>query len=276
MTWTRGPHCVAAWHIEDLAEPMSSENLKSLAKVVAILDCFSEYDRKLSVSELAKRLDLPRPTVHRIMRTMRDLGMVEQERERDQYRLGMKLFELGTTVLASMDLHREAKDSVEALTRASGQTVHLSVFDGKSSTVINRTDPDGRRVNTLIVLESSPAHATASGKVALAFQPAAAIDRFLARKLVRLAPNTICDPDLLKAELTKIRRTGYALDDEELTPGTSCVAAPIRNSQGSVFAAISVSGDTEKVSGDRIPAFAELVTHHANTVSLRLGFRPET
>lgn len=252
---------------------MSDDNLKSLAKMMAILDCFSTVERKLSVAEIAARLGMPRGTVHRIMRTLRDLGMIEQERDRDQYRLGMKLFELGTTVLANMDLHREAKASVEALTRASGETVHLSVFDGKSSTVINRTDPDGRRVNTLFVLESSPAHATSSGKAALAFQPEAAIERFIARGLARIAPNTITDPSALCAELASIRRQGYAVDDEELTPGTRCVSAPIRNLSGAVFAAISVSGPARRFTGERVDAYADLVRHHAGTISGQLGYR---
>jgi DNA-binding IclR family transcriptional regulator len=255
---------------------MSADNLKSMVKMMAILDCFSTVERKLSAAEIATRTGIPRGTVHRIMRTMRDLGVVDQERDRDQYRLGMKLFELGTTVLANMDLHREANASVEALTRASGETVHLSVFDGKSSTVINRTDPDGTRVNTLFVLESSPAHATASGKVALAHQPEAAIERFIARGLPRIAPNTITDPDLLRADLARIRERGYAIDNEELAPNTKCVGAPIRNATGSVFAAISVSGQARRFTPDRIAAYADLVRYHAQAISLQLGYRPET
>lgn len=254
---------------------MSADNLKSLAKMMAILECFSTAERKLSAADIAARTAIPRGTVHRIIRTMRDLGLVEQERDRDQYRLGMKLFELGTTVLANMDLHREARSAIEALTRASGETVNLSVFDGKSSTVINRTDPDKTRVNTVYVLESSPAHATASGKVALAFQPAAAIERFLARGLPMIAPRTITDADLLRQQLAAIRSTGYAVDDEELAPGTKCVGAPIRNASGAVFAAISVSGQASRFTAEQIAVYADLVRYHALAVSVRLGYRPD-
>lgn len=254
---------------------MSADNLKSLAKMMAILDCFSTMDRKLSAADIATRTAIPRGTVHRILRTMRDLGLVEQERDRDQYRLGMKLFELGTTVLANMELHREASGTIEALTRASGETVHLSVFDGKSSTVINRTDPDGVRVNTLYVLESSPAHATASGKVALAFQSPEAIERFIARGLPRIAPNTITDAQALRDDLAQIRARGFAIDNEELVPATKCVGAPIRNVSGTVFAAISVSGHVERFTPERITAYADLVRHHAHAVSQKLGYRTD-
>ena len=188
---------------------MAQENLKSLVKMMAIIDCFSTLERKLSVADIARKTGIPRGTAHRIIRTMRELGLLEQERQRDQYRLGMKLFEIGTTVLANLDLHREAQSSVEALTRASGETVHLSIFDGYNSTVINRTDPEGNRVNTLFVLESSPAHATASGKVALAFQAEPTIAKFISLGLRRIAPNTITDPEVLP---TRARRRSASAD----------------------------------------------------------------
>lgn len=253
---------------------MSQDSLKSIVKMMAIIDCFSTLERKLSVAEIAKKTKMPRGTAHRIIRTMRELGLMEQERQRDHYRLGMKLFEIGTTVLANMDLHREAKSSVEALTRVSGETVHLSVFDGVNSTVINRTDPEGNRVNTLFVLESSPAHATSSGKAALAFQPQSTVDKLISLGLRRIAPNTITDPKVLLAELETIRERGYAIDNEELSPGTKCVGAPIRNASGRVFASISVSGPARRFTPARIEAFSDLVKHYADAVSEQLGYRP--
>lgn len=253
---------------------MSQDNLKSIVKMMAIIDCFSTLERKLSVAEIARKTKMPRGTAHRIIRTMRDVGLIDQERQRDHYRLGMKLFEIGTTVLANMDLHREAKSSVELLTRVSGETVHLSVFDGVNSTVINRTDPEGNRVNTLFVLESSPAHATASGKAALAFQSEAAIDRFISLGLRRISPNTITDAAILRRELASVRERGYAIDNEELTPATKCVGAPIRNASGRVFASISVSGPARRFTPERISAFADLVTHYSGAISTQLGYRP--
>lgn len=253
---------------------MSQDNLKSIVKLVAILDCFSTLDRKLSVAEIAKRIGIPRGTAHRIIRTMKELGLLEQENQRDQYMLGMKLFELGTTVLANMELHREAKASVEALTRVTGETVHLAVFDGVNSTVINRTDPGGNRVNTLFVLESSPAHATSTGKAALAFQPEPVISKLLSLGLRRISLNTITDPAILLDELATIRQRGYAIDDEELTPGTRCVGAPIRSMSGHVFAAMSISGPSRRFTDERIEAFSSLVTHYADAISAQLGYRP--
>lgn len=243
--------------------------------MLAILECFSTVERKLSVAEIAVRTGMPRGTAHRIIRTMRHLGLLEQDRQRDQYRLGMKLFELGTTVLANMDLHREAQDRVEALSQASGATVHLSVFDGVNSTVINRSDPDGERVNTIFVLESSPAHASACGKAVLAFQPKEAIERLIERGLARLTPTTIVDPDGLRSELEQIRRQGYAFNNGELKPNVRCVGAPIRNISGQVFAAISVSGPAQRFTDARMAGYADLVVSYADAISAQLGHRPD-
>ncbi len=249
-------------------------DIKSLIKMMAIVDCFSTLDRKLSAATIAKRTSMPRPTTHRLLRTMRSLGLIEQERERDQYSLGMKFFEVGTTVLQNMDLHNQARSSVESLARVTGESVHLSVFDGVSSTVVNRTDPEGTRVNTLFVLESSPAHATATGKCALAFQPESTIKRFLSLGLRKLTINTITDSSDLVDELNNIRRLGYAIDDEELEIGTKCVAAPIRSSSGRVIGGISVSGQANRFTQERIESLSEIVKQYAQTISARLDYYP--
>ena len=261
-------------------DPSASPNgrgddlLKSVIKALGVLDCFTTLDRKLSISEIAKRTGLPRGTAHRVMTTLRELGFVEQERERDQYRLGLKLFELGNVVLANMDLHREAKSFVEALTAISGEAVHLCVFDGVQSTLINRTEPSRERTNTIVVMEASPAHCTATGKAALAFQPEAVLNRVIGLGLRSYTPRTITDPAALREELAAIRKRGYSIDDEELSPGIRCVGAPIRNLSGRVFASISVSGPSRRLTKAKNLATGRLVVHYADAISAQLGWRP--
>src|SRR5215470_9370836 len=120
---------------------VGDENLKSLFKISRILDCFSTVNRALSLREICDRTGLPKSTTHRLIASMREVGLLDQDREGDRYRLGLKLFELGNIVLANMDLHREARPFVEALTRVSGHVVHLAVFDGRQAVVIHRSDP---------------------------------------------------------------------------------------------------------------------------------------
>ncbi len=257
----------------DNSEKRTGELVKSLLKASAVLECFSRLERKLSVAEVAKRTGLPRATVHRVMATLREIGFVEQERERDQYRLGLRLFELGNAVLANMALHREAKSFVEALTVVSGERVQLCVFDGLKSTLINRTEPSQERTNTVVVMEAAPAHCTATGKAALAFQPEATISRVIAVGLRSYTPNTITDVKSLRDELAAIRRRGYAVDNEELSLGIRCVGAPIRNMNGRVFASISVSGPTRRLTRNKIAATGRLVVQYADAISVQLGYR---
>lgn len=247
--------------------------LKTVLKAVAVLDCFSTLDRKLSSAEIAKRMKIPRATAHRLMITLREVGFVEQERERDQYRLGLRLFELGNVVLANMDLHREAKSFVEALTAVSGEAVHLCVFDGTQTTLINRTEASLERTNTVVVMEASPAHCTATGKAALAFQPEQVLERVIRLGLAPFTPQTITSPEKLREELALIRERGYSIDDEELSPGIRCVGAPIRNLSGRVFASISVSGPSRRITKAKTKSLGNLVTHYADAISARLGYR---
>src|SRR5262245_48222853 len=126
----------------ETVEPRGSDDtLKSLGKIVRILECFSTTDKTLSVAEVCERTGYPRSTTHRLLASLKEVGLLDQDRHRDRYRLGIKLFELGNIVLANMDLHREARPYVEQLGKLTGQLVHLAAFDGRQAIVIHRSDP---------------------------------------------------------------------------------------------------------------------------------------
>ena len=247
------------------------ENVRSILKATQILDCFSDIDRHLSVAEIATRLKVPRGTVHRIVSTLHAAGFLTRDRERDHYRLGMKLFEYGMTVLSNMELHREAQPYIEALTSASGLGTHLCVFDGLHTTIVNHTQPD-KKINSVVVLDTSPAHCTSTGKAALAFQDEAVIERLIRHGLRKLTVHTIADPAALRAELAGVRRLGYAVDREEKDLGIRCVGAPIRDAGARVFAAVSVSGPSRRVPEERVPELGAIVIHYANAISAQLGY----
>ena len=252
------------------------DSVRSIEKAIAILDCFSTLDRQLSVATIAKQIGIPRGTAHRIIATLRSHGLLEQDRERDNYRLGMKLFEYGTTVLGTMELHREAKSFVEALTKVSGLSVSLCVFDGARSTLVNRTERDGEHANSTVLIEAAPAHCTSTGKSVLAFQPPAIVAKVIALGLMRYTPHTISDRDALLKELALVRERRYAVDDEEHSIGIRCVGATIHTLSGRVFAAVSVSGPTRRIPDSRIPELGELVAHYADAISAQLGYRADS
>jgi DNA-binding IclR family transcriptional regulator len=251
------------------------QSVKSLFKMLEVLEAFSSTEPELSVVEIARRTGLPRTTVHRIVDSLRSVGFLEQDASRDRYRLGLKLFELGGSALMNLPLYREAPPFVDTLAKLSGEDVHLCIFDGAQMVFVNRRSQIAPRPhNTVITMEASPCHSTGVGKAALAFQSEAVIDRVIRSGLPRYTPNTIVEPKRLKADLTAIRTRGYSIDDCEHEPDLRCVGAPIRNSAGRVFAAISASGPTKRVTPDRVPELARIVMTHAELLSIRLGYDP--
>jgi DNA-binding IclR family transcriptional regulator len=258
-----------------MAPARETDGLKSFAKAVRVLECFSTRDRTLTLGEISQRTGTPKATAHRLVAALREVGMLEQTRERDGYRLGLKLFELGNIVLANLDLHRESRAFVEQLTRVSGHSVHLAVFDGRQAVVIHRADPHPEG-SPVAFIESAPAHCTSVGKAILAFQPEGTLARLAALgALVRYTDATITDPAALAAHLAETRARGWSLDEGEHQPGLRCVGAPIRDATGRVFAAISLSAPYRELPASRVPAAAKLVRHAAVGISAALGWRDQ-
>lgn len=260
-------------NVETSGLTQRDDNLKSLVKIMRILESFSTMRRALSLGELCQQCGFPKSTTHRLIASMREVGLLDQDREGERYRLGLKLFELGNIVLANMDLHREAQSFVDALTRISGQGVHLAVFDGRLAVVIRRTDPIPEGGNPANLIESAPAHCTSVGKAILAYQDAVTIDRVIAGGLARFTDQTIVNPTALRSALGRVRRLGHAIDEGEHQPGVRCVGAPIRDQNGRVFAAISVSGPAWRLPASEVESLAKIVIHHANGISASLGYR---
>jgi len=250
---------------------VSEDNLKSLAKIARVLDSFSTLERSLSLAEICQRTGFPKSTTHRLLSSMREIGVLDQDRERDRYRLGLRLFELGNIVLSNMELHREARPFVGALSRISGQLVHLAVFDGRQAVVIHRTDP-APEGTPLALIENAPVHCTSVGKAILAFQPQTVVDRVIGDGLKRFTENTIIDAAKLARELAKTRSRGFAVDEGEHQPGLRCIGAPIHDQTGRVFAGMSISGPSWKIPAGDVKNLAPIVMHQAAGISAKLGY----
>ena len=249
------------------------DNLKSLVKIGRILDCFTTSDRALSLAEICQRTAYPKSTTHRLLASMREIGLLDQDRERDRYRLGLKLLELGNVVLANLELNREARPLADALRNISGHAVHLAVFDGRQAVVIHRAEPAQDAGAPLTLIENAPVYCTSVGKAILAFQDEETLAKIIAGGLRRFTETTICEEAALRQEVAKIRSRGYAVDEGEHQPGLRCIGAPIRDQSGRVFAGISVSGPSWRIASPEVERLAEVVIYHADLISQRLGYR---
>jgi DNA-binding IclR family transcriptional regulator len=248
--------------------------IQSIGKMREILGSFSTVDRHLSLAEIAKRSGLPRPTAHRMLSALREIGFIEQDARSGNYSLGIGLFELGSLALSNMDLLREAKPFMDRISRLAGESAHLGVFNGYEVIVVEREEPTERHARGLQPSEASPAYCTGVGKATLAFQRPEIIERVITGGLKAYTNHTITAPDILRQELATIRERGYALDDCEHEIWVRCVAAPIRNASGHVFAALSVTGGADRMTDKKLSDLAPLVMQTADTISRQIGFQP--
>jgi len=248
--------------------------LSSVANAIRLIKVFSDEEYEIGISDLGKRLVLPKSTVHRLASTLIEAGMLEQNSETGKYRLGLAVFELGALVRRKMDFSSEAKPFLMVLREKTGETVHLAILDHASIVYINSLESKQAIRMTLEVGVRKPAYTTAAGKVMLAFQSADALAAMFAAGLKERTANTIVDPEAFRHELASIRNRGYATADEENELGVRSLAAPVRDSLGNVIAATSIAGPAQRLTKKVLSAFAPDVVSAADAISRRLGYQP--
>ncbi|AKX94586.1 IclR family transcriptional regulator [Neomoorella thermoacetica] len=249
--------------------------IRSVAKALMILDLLAASQREMSLAELAREMELPKSTLHGLLSTLRDYGYIEQSAFDGRYRLGIRLFEIGNAVANNWDVRRVAAPYIQHLVEELEETVHLVILDkGEVLYIDKRESRQSLRIVSQVGMRL-PAHCTGVGKVLLAYLHPSEVKRIIALKgLPRYTRNTITDPRRLEAELEKIRSQGYAIDNEEIMDGLRCVAAPLREHNGKVCAAISVSGPAARMDGERLQLAIDRITRTAAEISAGLGYRP--
>jgi IclR family transcriptional regulator, pca regulon regulatory protein len=238
---------------------------QSLERGLAILSAFTPDRPALGISELARKLDLTRSTTHRYVATLATLGYLQQDDSTRKYRLGPRVLDLGFSVLGSLELREIAGPHLRRLTDATGHTSNLAIRDDTDVILIDRVRGRPGRYHhleyTLHIGSRLPSYCSATGKALLAFLPRRDLDRLIERiELVQRGPRTLTDKRALLAELEEVRRTGVAVNDEELDSALRSIAAPVRSRSGEVVAAVNVSIPWSPV------AMNELVTQLGPTI----------
>ncbi|WP_123538646.1 IclR family transcriptional regulator [Halosimplex salinum] len=223
--------------------------IESVATAFRILEGVRERDR-VGVTELADALDLPKSTVHHYLSTLASDNYLV--REDGRYRLGLGLFTLGASARTQERIYHVAKPNVDRLAETTGEQARLVVErDGQGITLYQAAGDDVDDPPTYAGTVED-LHCTAAGKAFLAELPADRLDAFLAdSSLSRRTDNTITDEDELRATLAEIRERGVAFDDEERDQGVRCVASAISDRSGELLGAISVSGPSDRLTGER-------------------------
>ena len=202
-----------------------------------------------SLSETARRVDLPKSTVARLLATLEEVEAVEREEDRT-YRLGPLVQRLSTAAGGPAQLAGFARPYLEELTEATGEAAGLSIPDGYSVHYVDQTDAEHPVQVRDWTGELIPMHVVPSGLVIMAHWPKEQIERYLNRRLVRLTPNTVTDPQMIRARLVDISAQGYVWVYEEFVEGINSVAAPVVEEGGLITAALHVHGPAYRFPGD--------------------------
>ncbi|WP_266064812.1 IclR family transcriptional regulator [Brucella intermedia] len=241
---------------------------KSLRKMALVLDSFTRKKPNLTVGEIANKTGLPKTTVHRLVASLRDIGMLDQDGRRQGYRLGMKMFHYGSSVLESLDTATRAHPHIARLQQLTGEIIHFHMFDGHQMVCVEREE---MIASSLTTLQAAPTYCTSVGKAFLAFQDEELVRKIAAEGLHAYTSNTITTLDALFCELECVRNQGYAIDNEEIEAGLRCIGAPVRDTTRRVFAAVSVSGPAERMPDARLSGLAPAVIQIANDISAALA-----
>ena len=253
--------------------PQPRRYLQSLNAALDVLDLLGAQAAGLGVSEVARRLDMSKGAVHAILSNLEARGLVLRESGHAAYRLGRHLWQLGLVAGDQIELKQLCRASLVELTQLTGESSQLSEYCASGEVLYLERVVSPNPVQTCVTLGGrAPAHCVATGRALLAHQPAAEIERVCTGALMRYTPATVVDPARLRAELEKVRCTGYAVNPGEYRGEIIGVAAPVRDYRGNVVAAIGVSGPAYRFPVARAETVAGDVVRVAAAFSEKLGF----
>jgi DNA-binding IclR family transcriptional regulator len=247
----------------------AARRVAAVERAAAVLDALADGEPELGTNELARRTGLHPSSVSRLLSTLTDAGLVEHVPPTGRYRLGIRLLQLGNAVLARLDLREVARPHLRALVDETGETATLSAPGDPDAVTVDFAQSASSVQSVARLGRPSVAHATATGKIALAFGeielPTGALQRFTDRTITRRGE--------LAAEIAAVRESGWARAIGEREDELNAVAAPVRGSRGELTAVLGVQGPASRF-GERAMAGAlEPLLARAAAVSNALGWR---
>jgi DNA-binding IclR family transcriptional regulator len=246
-----------------------------LQQAMQVLGLFNPTRSELGVAEVAKILGRSKSTISGWMSAMHDAGLLDRANGGTRYRLGIRLAALGELARHATSAQQVAAPLLEQLAKKTKETATLNVLIGSDV------------VNTFVVESHQPIHsggglgipmpihATAAGKVLVAWKTNEEIRHLLPLRLEQFTEDTVTDVDEFVAQLATIRRDGYSTAVGELARDLFAASAPVRDSAGAVVAAISIAAPTSRISAKKIPSIAPDLVETADAISRGLGYTPE-
>jgi IclR family KDG regulon transcriptional repressor len=250
--------------------------IQSVERALNILDLFDERERELTITEISKRMNLHKSTVHSLLKTLQAQRYIAQNEENGRYLLGLKLFERGNMVVSHLDLRNVARKHLESLSATTNLTIHLVILDGKEGVYIDKVEGSGVTVVYSRIGRRVPIHTSAVGKSLLLSKTYSELDQLLEDyEYTRPTEKSISSKEEFLAQIERARIAGYSIDNEENEPGIVCIAVPVKDYSGKVIAAISMSMPASKVSTETLEYYKGILKECSSKISRGLGYEYE-
>lgn len=243
------------------AEPRASRPVAAVGRAVAVLETLADADDDLGTNEIARRTGINPSTVSRLLATLGAAGLVAHRTDTGRYRLGLRMLHYGNAVLSRLDLREVAREHLRTLTAATGETATLSVAGGGTALTVDFVQSPASVQSVATLGRPSVAHATAVGKVMLAFtdlRPDAPLSAF--------TDATITDLDRLRDEIERTRRRGWADATGEREQDLDAVAVPVCNAEGALLAILGVQGPSWRFGAEERRAAVEHLQRAARQI----------
>jgi IclR family acetate operon transcriptional repressor len=245
------------------------DTVRSVDRALSILQILARRGPS-GVSEVAQEVGIHKSTAFRMLATLESRGIVVQSQTRGEYRLGEGLLQLAAGVTSRYDITVTSRPTTERLAESVGETVNVAIHDGTAVISIDQHIGPAAVTTVNWVGQRSPLHASAGGKVFLAFPDPSGRPR-VPDGLQALTPRTIVDPAALATQLGEVRDRGWSLSDEEMEEGLVAVGAPVWDHTGIVVAAVVVSGPAFRLTPEVVPDVAAQTVAAADEISHRNG-----
>jgi IclR family KDG regulon transcriptional repressor len=254
--------------------PVANSASPAIINAMAILESFGAETPSLSLTELGRKLGIPKASVFRNLNALEQCGYVVRSAKDGSYSLGVKVLDLSRRFSQKDRFLTAGSAHTRELSRATGETSHLAILDG--SDIVYVDVAEGSQMIRAVVGRGDriPAHCVASGKAILAYSPREAVMDFLARGLKSMTPQTVVSPDALLADFERTRRRGYATNIGEWVDDVAAVAVPIFGQENVVVGAIGIAGPRLRLGNKMLSYLATSIRSQADRLSRDLGGAP--
>ena len=257
---------------------MSEKINRSVARALEMLELVAASKDELTITEISKQLGIPKSTTFDILYTLLDKGYLEQANEKQKsFKLGVKLFQTGACYLEQTPFQNVAHSVLERLAEVAGETAFLALLNNDELVYFDKVESPNSVRTSARIGSNNPLYCTGLGKAILAALPDEEVKAILARTggLKPVTPYTFTDETQFFAILNQARQQGYAIDDREHNAEVFCLAAPVYNLQGKIYAAISVASLYTKINHqpEKITALGKMIADAALDLSQRIGYR---